>query len=91
MSRQQQGGTITAYTGSTLIENNVCFNNGGRGIHIFRADNVVSLADFSLLSSSINLTMGSSGYSANADLNGDGSGTLIDFAILASNFNTSGS
>jgi parallel beta-helix repeat protein len=39
-SRQQQGGTLPPYTGSTLIENNVCFNNGGRGIHVFRSDNV---------------------------------------------------
>jgi parallel beta-helix repeat protein len=29
-----------AYTGNTLIENNVVFNNGGRGIHVFSTDNV---------------------------------------------------
>jgi|GEM_PF-568162 len=29
---------INPYTGRTLIENNVCFNNGGRGIHVFRSD-----------------------------------------------------
>ncbi len=28
------------YTGRTLIANNVCSDNGGRGIHIFRSDNV---------------------------------------------------
>jgi hypothetical protein len=28
------------YTGRTLIENNLCVNNGGRGIHIFYADHV---------------------------------------------------
>jgi parallel beta-helix repeat protein len=29
---------VNPYTGRTLIENNVCFNNGGRGIHIYRSD-----------------------------------------------------
>jgi parallel beta-helix repeat protein len=29
-----------AYTGNTLIENNVVFSNGGRGIHVFSSDNV---------------------------------------------------
>ncbi|MCU0516389.1 MAG: right-handed parallel beta-helix repeat-containing protein [Oscillatoria sp. Prado101] len=28
------------YTASTLIENNIVFSNGGRGIHIFLSDNV---------------------------------------------------
>ena len=28
------------YPGETLIENNVCFDNGGRGIHVLKADNV---------------------------------------------------
>lgn len=28
------------YTGRTLIENNLCFNNGARGIHVYRSDNV---------------------------------------------------
>ena len=28
------------YTQATLIENNLSFNNGGRGIHIFQSDNV---------------------------------------------------
>jgi parallel beta-helix repeat protein len=40
--RQTQYGTaIPPYTGQTLIENNVVFGNGGRGIHIFLSDNVV--------------------------------------------------
>jgi parallel beta-helix repeat protein len=30
----------TGYTGRTLIENNLCFDNGGRGVHVFRSDNV---------------------------------------------------
>ncbi|SNT27563.1 parallel beta-helix repeat (two copies) [Noviherbaspirillum humi] len=29
-----------AYKGRTLIENNIVFNNGGRGIHIYESDNV---------------------------------------------------
>ena len=29
-----------AYTGKSLCENNICFNNGGRGIHNFYSDNV---------------------------------------------------
>ncbi|MCF2446737.1 right-handed parallel beta-helix repeat-containing protein [Dyadobacter sp. CY345] len=29
-----------AYTGRTLVENNVSFNNGGSGIHSFKADHV---------------------------------------------------
>jgi parallel beta-helix repeat protein len=28
------------YPGETLIENNVCFDNGGRGIHVLKADDV---------------------------------------------------
>ncbi|MDX2139353.1 MAG: choice-of-anchor Q domain-containing protein [Chloroflexota bacterium] len=30
----------TGYAGRTLVENNLCFDNGGRGVHIFRSDNV---------------------------------------------------
>ena len=33
-------GTGVAYTGRTLVENNISFNNGGSGIHSFRADHV---------------------------------------------------
>lgn len=29
------------YTGSTLIDNNLCFNNGGRGINVLRGDRVM--------------------------------------------------
>ncbi len=29
-----------AYTGRTLVENNLCVNNGGSGIHAFKADHV---------------------------------------------------
>jgi parallel beta-helix repeat protein len=34
-------GNDRSYTGSTLIENNVCFDNGGRGIHTYRSSNVM--------------------------------------------------
>lgn len=36
----QAGGSGIRYTGKTLIENNVVYNNGGRGIHVFVTDNV---------------------------------------------------
>ncbi len=41
-SRHSQGNTNDpAYDGLTLIENNIVFDNGGRGIHIFFSDHVV--------------------------------------------------
>lgn len=35
------GATNPPLIGKSLVENNVCFNNGGRGIHIHFTDNVV--------------------------------------------------
>jgi parallel beta-helix repeat protein len=32
---------LPKYTAATLVENNIVFDNGGRGIHIFQSDNVV--------------------------------------------------
>ncbi len=32
--------TVNAYTGRTLVENNVSINNGGSGIHTYKADHV---------------------------------------------------
>jgi parallel beta-helix repeat protein len=32
---------LLKYTSSTLVENNIVFDNGGRGIHVFQSDNVV--------------------------------------------------
>lgn len=29
---------LTAYTGRTYVANNVCYDNGGRGIHVFQSD-----------------------------------------------------
>lgn len=37
---EQLGSTNGAYKGRTLIENNVSFNNGARGIHVFKSDHV---------------------------------------------------
>jgi parallel beta-helix repeat protein len=40
--RCSQGGCVNgAYTGKTVVENNVVYGNGGRGIHAFYADNIV--------------------------------------------------
>ena len=36
----QQGGNGVAYDRQTLIENNLCFDNGGQGIHCFRSQNI---------------------------------------------------
>ena len=37
---EQFNSTYPAYTGSTLIENNVLFDNGGKGVNVFKSDNV---------------------------------------------------
>jgi hypothetical protein len=40
-NRQTQAGALgTAYVGRTLVENNVCFNNGGSGIHAYSSNHV---------------------------------------------------
>lgn len=36
----QRGSTNGPYTGRTLIENNVCFNNGAHGVNVHLSDNV---------------------------------------------------
>jgi parallel beta-helix repeat protein len=36
----QGDGPHTAYTGATLIMDNIAFNNGGRGVHVFHSSNV---------------------------------------------------
>ncbi|MBB6734025.1 DUF4082 domain-containing protein [Cohnella zeiphila] len=36
----QNGSTLGAYTGSTLIEDNLTYDNGGRGIEVYLSDNV---------------------------------------------------
>ncbi|RZK25449.1 MAG: right-handed parallel beta-helix repeat-containing protein [Flavobacterium sp.] len=37
---KQNGSDNGLYRGKTLIENNVCWNNGGTGIHTFQSSNV---------------------------------------------------
>lgn len=37
---QDRGGPLEPYRGRTLIENNLIYDNGGRGIHIFRSAKV---------------------------------------------------
>ena len=37
---QQNHSTLGKYTGQTLVENNVCWFNGGTGIHVYLSDNV---------------------------------------------------
>ncbi len=37
---QDRNGPLLPFRGRTLIENNLMFNNGGRGIHIFRSEKV---------------------------------------------------
>lgn len=53
-------------------------------------DNVVSLADFSILASSFGTQSGDPGYDARADFNGDDLITLPDFSLLATNYNSTG-
>ena len=37
---QDRGGKLEPFRGRTLIENNLIYDNGGRGIHIFRSEKV---------------------------------------------------
>ncbi len=39
-SESNEGKNFSAYSGKTLIENNVVYNNGGRGIHVYKSANV---------------------------------------------------
>ena len=36
----QNGSSLGAYTGRTLVENNLVFNNGGSGIHTYKSEHV---------------------------------------------------
>jgi parallel beta-helix repeat protein len=40
-TQNPDGSPVAAYTAQTLVENNIVFDNGGRGVHIFQSDNVV--------------------------------------------------
>lgn len=37
---QNEGATNVSYPHRTLIENNLSYNNGGKGLHLFKSDNV---------------------------------------------------
>jgi parallel beta-helix repeat protein len=37
-----QAGFTDPYTGTTLVENNLCADSGGRGIHVFYSDNLIA-------------------------------------------------
>ncbi|MBC8040282.1 MAG: DUF1565 domain-containing protein, partial [Opitutaceae bacterium] len=37
---QDKGGPLDPYYGRTLVENNLIYDNGGRGIHVFRSSHV---------------------------------------------------
>jgi parallel beta-helix repeat protein len=37
----QSGGNGVRYNRPVLVENNVCYNNGGQGVHCFKAQNVI--------------------------------------------------
>ncbi|MES2462383.1 MAG: choice-of-anchor Q domain-containing protein, partial [Armatimonadota bacterium] len=37
---EDRNGPLLPYRGRTLVENNLVYNNGGRGVHVFRSDKV---------------------------------------------------
>jgi parallel beta-helix repeat protein len=37
-----KAGFTSSYTGTTIVENNLCVDNGGRGIHAFLSDNLIA-------------------------------------------------
>jgi alginate lyase len=53
-------------------------------------DNLVSLADVSLIAMSYNRLAGEPGYDARADLNADQRISLLDFSVLTSNYGQTG-
>lgn len=46
----------TGYTGRTLIVNNLIYNNGGRGIHVFKSSNVDIIYNTTFRNSTIDIT-----------------------------------
>lgn len=47
----QNGSKLGAYKGKTLIENNICWFNGGTGIHVFQSDEVDIINNTAFLNS----------------------------------------
>lgn len=55
----QNGSQLNAYTGKTLVENNISWYNGGTGIHVFQSDDVDIFNNTAFLNSqSIELNSG---------------------------------
>ncbi len=48
--------TATGYEGKTLITNNIVYNNGGRGIHVFQSGNVDIFGNTAYRNSTIEVT-----------------------------------
>ena len=40
INSQQPTGNNQLYSGTILVENNLCYNNGGQGVHYFQSENV---------------------------------------------------
>lgn len=76
--------TVTIVTGPNTIDMGILPMGDANN------DNVVSLADFGILSSTFTLSEGQAGYDARADFNGDTVISLADFGILSSNFTVFG-
>lgn len=56
---KQNASDLPAYRGKTLIENNICWFNGGTGVHVFQSDDVDIINNTAFLNSqSIELNSG---------------------------------
>jgi glucose/arabinose dehydrogenase len=88
--RVKAPGYLSSSQPVTITSGSASVNFGTLRAGDVNGDNIVSLADFSLLATSFNRTNGQSGFNPAADLNGDGSVTLADFSLLAISFNQSG-
>ena len=76
--------TVTLTSGSNSVNFGVLMEGDAT------EDNIVTILDFSVLSSSFNKCSGDPGYDDRADFNRSGCVTLADFSLLATNFGTQG-
>ncbi|MET3981442.1 hypothetical protein ABIB62_003966 [Mucilaginibacter sp. UYP25] len=74
----QKSSNLGRYTGQTLIENNICWYNGGTGIHSFQSDNVDIINNTAYCNSQSN------GLKAGQILSGMGANNRIINNILIS-------
>jgi hypothetical protein len=88
--RVKRAGYLATAQSITVNGGDVSVNMGTLLAGDANDDNQVTLADFSILAGSFNLSSGMMGYDPRADLNGDGAVTLTDFSLLSGNFNTTG-